>query len=85
MNGKLILALVFTTSITIPLALAQVAAPKAADPASAAASPQAPARASAGANRVNVATQDPRGCLEFSTNLEIIKCAEKYLHRKRTG
>ena len=37
------------------------------------------------ANRDASTTADARQCLEFPTNLEIIKCAEKYLHRRRTG
>jgi hypothetical protein len=37
------------------------------------------------ANRDASTTADARGCLEFPTNLEIIKCAEKYLQRRRNG
>jgi len=37
------------------------------------------------ANRDDAPGADARRCLEFSTNPEIIKCAEKYLHRRRNG
>jgi hypothetical protein len=37
------------------------------------------------ANRDTASAADPRRCLEFSTNPEIIKCAEKYLQRRRNG
>ena len=37
------------------------------------------------ANRDAASGADPRRCLEFSTNQEIIKCAEKYLQRRRNG
>ena len=37
------------------------------------------------ANRDAAMGVDARRCLEFSTNLEIIKCAEKYLQRRRNG
>ena len=43
--------------------------------------PSSPSRA----NRDAVAGADARRCLEFSTNMEIIKCAEKYLQRRRNG
>jgi hypothetical protein len=34
------------------------------------------------AARVSIVDADARNCLEFSRNQEIIKCAEKYLHRR---
>jgi len=37
------------------------------------------------ANRDASTAADARRCLEFATNLEIIKCAEKYLQRRRNG
>ena len=37
------------------------------------------------ANRDAATTADARRCLEFPSNLEIIKCAEKYLQRRRNG
>ena len=37
------------------------------------------------ANRDVATGADARRCLEFSTNQEIIKCAEKYLQRRRIG
>ena len=40
--------------------------------------PSAPARAKSSA----ADPADARVCLEFPTNLEIIRCAEKYRHRK---
>ena len=43
--------------------------------------PAAPLRS----NRDAVSGADARRCLEFSTNPEIIQCAEKYLHRRRNG
>ena len=43
--------------------------------------PASPVRA----NRDAATGADARRCLEFSTNPEIIKCAEKYLQRRRNG
>jgi hypothetical protein len=37
-----------------------------------------PARARA----ISIVDADARNCLEFPSNPEIIKCAEKYLHRR---
>ena len=37
------------------------------------------------ANRDAATTADARRCLEFPINLEVIKCAEKYLQRRRNG
>ncbi len=66
-----------------PAAIGQSPPPNAGTAAQVAAPAQAPARASAEANRASAA--DARNCLGFSTNLEVIKCAEKYLYRRPKG
>jgi hypothetical protein len=85
MNRKLTIALVLTTFGALPAALAQTPAPKGDATASPPVLAQTPARAAAGANREVATNADARLCLEFPTNLEVIKCAEKYLQRKRNG
>jgi hypothetical protein len=76
--------------MAVSTAIAQApapAAPASAPPAAAATAPAAtpprldmkpPARAP----RTTIVDADARNCLEFPSNLEIIKCAEKYLHRR---
>jgi hypothetical protein len=55
-------------------------APAAAAPAPPAAAPVAEKRAEPRATRGSSTRADARVCLEFLTNLQIIKCAEKYRH-----
>ena len=63
------------------------AAPAAAPPASTTAAPATSAprldmKPPARPSRTAIVDADARNCLEFPSNLEIIKCAEKYLHRR---
>lgn len=86
MKCKEPIAMTFSILVAISTAAAQAPAPGASAPAAPAASPprlemKAPART----NREPPVTADARGCLEFPSNDEIIRCAEKYLPRKRTG
>jgi hypothetical protein len=66
-------------------AVGQSPPPTAGTAAPGAAPSQAPARAPAEANRARASNVDARNCLGFSTNLEVIKCAEKYLYRRPKG
>ena len=86
MKRALIVAAVAAAPLAWALANAQTAtadhgarAAQGADPAAAAkestSKTQAPAHAGS----------DPRVCLEFATNLEIHRCAEKYRPRKRVA
>jgi hypothetical protein len=45
---------------------------------------QQPERSAATSDRPVEGANDPRRCLEFSTNLEVHTCAEKYRPRKRS-
>ena len=83
MNRNMPLALALTTLTMLPPAFAQNPAPKAAAVAPAAGSSQEPARPPA--DRGAAVSADARLCLEFPTNVEIIKCAEKYRQKKRNG
>jgi hypothetical protein len=65
--------------------VAQTPAPNAGSAAPVAAPAPRPALPPAGAGRPVASTADARNCLEFPDNLEVIKCAEKYLQRKRKG
>jgi len=51
-------------------------------PAPAATPPKLDQKPPARAARVSIVDSDARNCLEFPSNPEIIKCAEKYLHRR---
>jgi hypothetical protein len=68
------------------IAQAQKDAPAAAAPAppavAAPAPPAAEKRAAPRATRGSGSRADARVCLEFATNLEIIKCAEKYRYAR---
>jgi hypothetical protein len=59
---------------------ATTAAPAAAAPATP--PPKLDQKPPARAARVSIVDADARNCLEFPTNQEIIRCAEKYLHRR---
>jgi hypothetical protein len=71
-----------------PAAPAKAAAPPASPatgaPASTptAAPPRLDMKPPARASRTTIVDADARNCLEFPSNYEIIKCAEKYLHRR---
>ena len=72
----------------ISAAWAQAPAPAApapaatAAPAPATAPPKLDQKPPARAARVSIIDVDARNCLEYSSNEEVIKCAEKYLHRR---
>jgi hypothetical protein len=51
-------------------------------PAPATAPPKLDQKAPPRAARVSIVDADARNCLEFPTNEQVIKCAEKYLHRR---
>jgi aromatic ring hydroxylase len=51
-------------------------------PAPATAPPKLDQKAPPRAARVSIVDADARNCLEFPSNEEVIKCAEKYLHRR---
>jgi hypothetical protein len=73
------------TAICLPAAIAQAqkAAPAPAAPAVAAAVPTpAETRPVLRTNRQPWTRADARVCLEFPTNLQIIKCAEKYRYTR---
>ena len=64
-------------------AQAEKSAPAAAEaPAAAAAAPAAQKRPALRTTRESWTRADARVCLEFPTNLEIIKCAEKYRYTR---
>ena len=67
-----------------PVAPAPAAAAPAATaaPAAATAPPRLDQKPPARAARASIVDADARNCLEFQSNQEIIKCAEKYLHRR---
>ncbi len=85
MKRRVTLTLLSMTLAALPPAFAQSPAPKAAAAAPVVGSSPEPARTAAEARRPAAANLDARPCLEFPTNLEVIKCAEKYLHRPRRG
>ena len=74
----------------VSAAWGQAPAPAAPAPAASAAPVPAPAamppkldqKPPARPTRVSIVDADARNCLEFPSNQEIIKCAEKYLHRR---
>jgi len=72
----------------VSAASGQTPAPAAPPPAASAApvpatpAPKLDQKPPARAARVSIVEADARNCLEFSSNQEIIKCAEKYLHRR---
>jgi hypothetical protein len=49
------------------------------------AAPETKRAAQAAADRDTFSAGDPRRCLEFSTNLEVHTCAEKYRPHKRNA
>ena len=75
------LAAISAASGQTPAPAAPVAAPPAAT-APAATPPRLDMKPPARARSEAPVSADARNCLEFPSNLEIIKCAEKYLHRR---
>ena len=90
MNTKPIFAAACVALATVSTAFAQAPAPPApgaappanATPAPAATAPKLEMKPPARAPRTTIVDADARNCLEFPSNQEIIKCAEKYLHRR---
>ena len=87
MNCRQAFVVAFAMLATLPLAIAQAPAPEASPAASPGALSQDGARPPARVNRDAAADvhADARLCLEFTTNLEVIACAEKYRPHKRNG
>jgi hypothetical protein len=65
-----------------PAATAAPAPAATAAPAPSTAPPRLNQKPPARAARVSIVGADARNCLEFPSNEEVIKCAEKYLHRR---
>jgi len=88
MTHRELFALAFAVLAAVSTAAAQAPAPAAQAPAPAASAPPLPAASQprlemkAPARREAPVSADARGCLEFPDNVEVIKCAEKYLHRR---
>jgi hypothetical protein len=89
MNRSKIAVLVFSMLTALTSALAQTPAPgggpAAAPAASSAASPNEETKPPTRSNRDAATEADARSCLDLPSNLEVIKCAEKYRSHKRTG
>ena len=90
MNQRQTFAVACAVLAAISMAAAQAPAPGAQAPAPAATAAPTPAatpprlemKPPARAPRYAPVSADARGCLEFPSNTEVIKCAEKYLHRR---
>lgn len=87
MNCRQICVVAFAMLAALPLAIAQTPALEASPAASPVALSQEGARLPVRVNRDAAADvhADARLCLEFTTNLEVIACAEKYRPHKRNG
>lgn len=83
MNRSVTIALVLAVLAGSPHVFAQNPAPNAGAAAPVIAPSQERARPPVEARRNAAMNADARRCLEFPTNLEVIKCAEKYFQRKR--
>jgi hypothetical protein len=84
MKRNTISGLMLVAFVLVPPVLAQNAPPNATTGTSTVAPTDATARQAARA-RDDDSTKDPRVCLEFPTNLQIIACAEKYRRHRRNG
>jgi len=85
MNPEKIVILVLSLVASMPPVAAQGTAPNAPAAAPIAAPSQEAAKPPIQANARVAPDADARACLEFPTNLQIIKCAEKYLPHKRNS
>lgn len=85
MNRSVTMAFVLTVLGASPHVIAQNPAPDAGAAAPVIAPSQERARPPVEARRDAAVNADARRCLEFPTNLEVIKCAERYFQRKRNG
>ena len=79
------IAVAFSILVAFSSAGAQSPPPSASPPAAAVTPTQMVTESHIRANRDAATTGDARRCLEFPSNLEVIKCAEKYLPRRRNG
>jgi hypothetical protein len=77
------IAAVAAACVLAAQAVAQSTSPATGSPAMAPAA-QEPARTASATDRPVEGANDPRRCLEYSTNLEIHTCAEKFRPRKRS-
>jgi hypothetical protein len=84
MNRRATIPFVFTILAALSSALAQTPPPSANSGGPATAPPQEETKPPMRANRAAPAEADARQCLELPTNLEVIKCAEKYRPHKRS-
>jgi len=82
MKSRATIAVFFSILAASLTAVAQGPAPSASVPAPTA-PPQEAAKPPMPANRQTSAAADPRLCLEFPANLDVIKCAEKYRNPNR--
>ena len=85
MNRRVTTALVLALLAASSAAIAQNPAPNPGAGAAVVAPPQEQARPPAQPNRSAAADADARRCLDFPDNSEVIKCAERYLPRRRNG
>ena len=85
MKFRQIIAVAFAVLGALPPASAQSPAPEANPGAPAGTPTREVTRPPTRVNRDAAADVDARHCLEASTNLEVIKCAEKYRLHKRRG
>ena len=85
MNRMKIVILVLSLFASMPPVAAQSAAPNAPAGAPVAVPSQEAAKPPIQPNARAAADADARACLDFPTNLQIIKCAEKYLPHKRNS
>lgn len=83
MNRMKTVILALSLFASIPLVSAQSTAPNAPAGAPVAVPSREPAKPPFEANARAATDADARACLDFPTNLQIIKCAEKYLPHKR--
>ncbi len=84
MNRRATTPFVFTILAALSSALAQTPPPNARSGGPAIVQPQEETKPPIRANRAAPAESDARQCLELLTNLEVIKCAEKYRPHKRS-
>ena len=80
MDHRIAVPVLFAMLAALPFAYARGPVPGDRAEATAPGGATAPSLRSA---RGTVAASDPRICLEFPTNLQVIACAEKYLPQRR--
>jgi hypothetical protein len=85
MNRRVTTAIVFSVLAASPLTIAQVPTPSASTSVPDVAPTEVGVKSPIRANREVAGDSDARRCLEFPTNDQVIRCAEKYLPRKHKG